>query len=247
MLAAAPHSWKVNFCTFTNETRNGIEDATANSGQAYVAAVNGSAFGGGYELALACQHIMLIDDQTSVVSLPKLPLLGVGPGTGGLTRLIDKRHVRRDLADYFASKPEGVGGEKAVQWRLVDEAVSQPRWKEAAAERAAQLAERSARPVDATGIELTPLEKTRTGDEISYRYVTALLEPGRGVAEITVSGPEADAPAEVAGVREQHAGFWPLAVTRELDDLILDLRINEPELGTWWVAYRRRRGAGSGL
>ena len=233
MLAAAPHSWKVNFCTFTNETRNGIEDATANSGQAYVAAVNGSAFGGGYELALACQHIMLIDDQTSVVSLPKLPLLGVGPGTGGLTRLIDKRHVRRDLADYFASKPEGVGGEKAVQWRLVDEAVSQPRWQEAVAERAAQLAERSARPVDATGIELTPLEKTRTGDEISYRYVTALLEPGRGVAEITVSGPEADAPAEVAGVREQHAGFWPLAVTRELDDLILDLRINEPELGTW--------------
>ena len=154
MLAAAPHSWKVNFCTFTNETRNGIEDATANSGQAYVAAVNGSAFGGGYELALACQHIMLIDDQTSVVSLPKLPLLGVGPGTGGLTRLLDKRHVRRDLADYFASKPEGVGGEKAVQWRLVDEAVSQPRWQEAVAERAAQLAERSARPVDATGIEL---------------------------------------------------------------------------------------------
>jgi benzoyl-CoA-dihydrodiol lyase len=233
MLAAAPHSWKVNFCTFTNETRNGIEDATANSGQAYVAAVNGSAYGGGYELALACQHIMLIDDQSAAVSLPKLPLLGVGPGTGGLTRLIDKRHVRRDLADYFASKPEGVGGEKAVQWRLVDEAVPQPRWHEAVAERAAELAERSARPADATGIELTPLEKTRTDDEISYRYVTALLEPGRGVAEITVSGPETDAPAEVAGVHEQHAGFWPLAVTRELDDLILDLRINEPELGTW--------------
>src|SRR5689334_15675349 len=167
MLAAAPHSWKVNFCTFTNETRNGIEDATANSGQAYVAAVNGSAYGGGYELALACQHIMLIDDQSAAVSLPKLPLLGVGPGTGGLTRLIDKRHVRRDLADYFASKPEGVGGEKAVQWRLVDEAVPQPRWHEAVAERAAELAERSARPADATGIELTPLEKTRTDDEIS--------------------------------------------------------------------------------
>ncbi len=233
MLAAAPHSWKVNFCTFTNETRNGIEDATANSGQAYVAAVNGSAFGGGYELALACQHIMLIDDQSAAVSLPKLPLLGVGPGTGGLTRLIDKRHVRRDLADYFASKPEGVGGEKAVQWRLVDEAVPQPRWHEAVAERAAELAERSGRPADATGIELTPLEKTRTGDEISYRYVTALLEPRRGVAEITVSGPETDAPAEVAGVHEQQAGFWLLAVTRELDDLILDLRINEPELGTW--------------
>src|SRR5437763_1984877 len=233
MLAAAPHPWKVNFCTFTNETRNGIEDATANSGQVYVAAVNGSAFGGGYELALACQHIMLIDDQSAVVSLPKLPLLGVGPGTGGLTRLLDKRHVRRDLADYFASKPEGVGGEKAVQWRLVDEAVSQPRWQEAVAERAAQLPERSARAVEATGIALTPLEKTRTGDEISYRYVTALLEPGRGVAEITVSGPETDAPSELAGIREQRAGFSPLAVTRELDDLILDLRINEPELGTW--------------
>ena len=233
MLAAAPHPWKVNLCTFTNETRNGIEDATANSGQAYLAAVNGSAFGGGYELALACQHIMIIDDQSSVVSLPKVPLLGVGPGTGGLTRLIDKRHVRRDLADYFASKPKGVGGKKAVQWRLVDEAAPRARWQETVAERAADLAERSARLAGAAGIELTPLDKTRTGDEISYRYVTALLEPGRGVAEITVSGPERGAPAEVAGMYEQHAGFWPLAVTRELDDLILDLRTNEPELGTW--------------
>jgi benzoyl-CoA-dihydrodiol lyase len=238
MLAASPHQWKVNFCTFINETRNGIEDATANSGQAYLAAVNGSAFGGGYELALACEHIMLIDDQSSVVSLPKVPLLGVGPGTGGLTRVIDKRHVRRDLADYFASKSEGVGGRKAVQWRLVDEAVPQPRWQEAVAERAAELAERSACAVGAPGIELTPLEKTRTGTEISYRYVTALLEPGREVAEITVSGPETDAPAEMAGVYEQHAGAWPLAVTRELDDLILDLRTNEPELGTWVLRTR---------
>ena len=242
MLAASPHPWKVNLCTFTNETRNGIEDATANSGQAYLAAVNGSAFGGGYELALACEHIMLIDDQSSVVTLPKVPLLGVGPGTGGLTRLIDKRHVRRDLADYFASKPKGVGGKKACQWRLVDEAVPRARWQETVAERAADLAERSVRLAGVTGIELTPLDKTRTGEEISYRYVTALLEPEREVAEITVSGPERGAPAEVAGMYEQHAGFWPLAVTRELDDLILDLRTNEPELGTWVLRTRGDAG-----
>ena len=242
MLAASQHSWKVNFCTFTNETRNGIEDATANSGQAYLAAVNGSAFGGGYELALACEHIMIIDDQSSVVSLPKVPLLGVGPGTSGLTRVIGKRHVRRDLADYFASKPEGVCGKTAAQWRLVDEAVPRAKWQETVAERAADLAGRSARLADATGIELTPLDKTRTGDEISYRYVTALLEPGREVAEIMVSGPERDAPAEVAGMYEQHAGFWPLAVTRELDDLILDLRTNEPELGTWVLRTRGDAG-----
>jgi benzoyl-CoA-dihydrodiol lyase len=242
MLAASPHPWKVNFCTFINETRNGIEDATANSGQAYLAAVNGSAFGGGYELALACKHIMLIDDQSSVVSLPKVPLLGVGPGTGGLTRVIDKRHVRRDLADYFASKSGGVGGEKAVRWRLVDEAVPRPRWQETVAERAAELAERSARAAGATGIKLTPLEKTRTGDEIAYRYVTALLKPGRAMAEITVSGPETGAPAEVDGVYERQAGFWTMAVTRELDDLILDLRTNEPELGTWVLRTRGDAG-----
>jgi benzoyl-CoA-dihydrodiol lyase len=238
MLAASPHPWKVNFCKFVNETRNAIEDATANSGQAYVAAVNGSATGGGYELALACEHIMLIDDQTSVVSLPMVPLLGVGPGTGGLTRVIDKRRVRRDLAYYFATRPEGIGGRKAVQWRLVDEAVPRARWQETVAERAAELAGRSARPTGATGIELTPLKKTCTGEEISYRYVTARQERGQGITEITVSGPETDAPAGIAGVYEQHAGFWTLAVTRELDDLILDLRTNEPELGTWVLRTR---------
>ena len=140
MLAASPHGWKVNFCKFTNETRNGIEDATAHSGQTYLAAVNGTASGGGYELALACEHIMLVDDRSSAVSLPELPLLGVLPGTGGLTRVSDKRHVRRDLADYFSTKSEGVGGKKAVQWRLVDEAVPRPRWDETVAERAAELA-----------------------------------------------------------------------------------------------------------
>jgi benzoyl-CoA-dihydrodiol lyase len=234
MLAASPHPWKVNFCKFTNETRNGIEDATAHSGQTYLAALNGTASGGGYELALACDHIMLIDDRSSAVSLPELPLLGVLPGTGGLTRVVDKRHVRRDLADYFATRSEGVGGSKAVQWRLIDEAVPRARWDEAVAERSRQLAEGSSRPASgAAGVELTPLQKTRAGDAISYRYVTARLDHARGVAGITISGPEADAPADLAGVHAQGDGFWTLAMTRELDDLILDLRTNELEIGTW--------------
>src|SRR5487761_699936 len=176
MLAAAPHPWKVNFCKFTNETRNGIEDATAGSGQVYLAAVNGTASGGGYELALACEHIMLIDDRSSAVSLPELPLLGVLPGTGGLTRVVDKRHVRRDLADYFSTRPEGLGGKKAVQWRLVDEAVPRAKWQETVTERAVELAWPSGRPADARGIELTPLDKTRNDDAVSYRYVQARLD-----------------------------------------------------------------------
>ena len=233
MLAASAHGWKVNFCKFTNETRNAIEDASENSGQTYVAALNGTASGGGYELALACEHIMLVDDRSSAVSLPELPLLGVLPGTGGLTRVVDKRHVRRDLADYFATRSEGVGGRKAVQWRLVDEVVSRPQWNETVAARAAQFATRSGRPVDAKGIELAPLAKIRTGDEVSYRYVTALLDRVRGCVEITVRSPDTDAPAGIAGVHEQGGDFWTLAVTRELDDLILDLRTNETELGTW--------------
>ncbi len=235
MLAASPHPWKVNFCKFTNETRNGIEDATASSGQAYLAAVNGTASGGGYELALACEYIMLIDDRSSSVALPELPLLGVLPGTGGLTRVTDKRHVRRDLADYFSTKSEGVGGKKAVQWRLVDEAVPRAAWPQTVAERAAELAGRSTRSAnaDARGIELTPLAKTRTDAEISYRHVSVRLDRERGVVEITVKGPEAEAPDGIAAVHQQGAGFWTLAMTRELDDLILDLRTNELELGTW--------------
>jgi benzoyl-CoA-dihydrodiol lyase len=231
MLAASPHGWKVNFCKFTNETRNGIEDATANSGQTYLAAVNGTASGGGYELALACEHIMLVDDRSSAVSLPELPLLGVLPGTGGLTRVSDKRHVRRDLADYFSTKAEGVGGKKAVQWRLVDEAVPRPRWDETVAERAAELAARSGRPQDAEGVALTPLLKTRDDDAITYDHVEARLARDAGKVDISVKGPHHDPPASIAAAR--NAEFWPLAVTRELDDLILDLRTNETELGTW--------------
>ena len=233
MLAASAHGWKVNFCKFTNETRNGIEDASANSGQTYLAAVNGTASGGGYELALACEHIMLVDDRSSAVSLPELPLLGVLPGTGGLTRVSDKRHVRRDLADYFSTRPEGVGGKKAVQWRLVDEAVPRPRWDETVAERAAELAGRSGRPEGAAGVALTPLGKTRDDDAISYSCVSAKLDRDAGSVEITVRGPASDPPADMAQATGQGAGFWPLAVTRELDDLILDLRTNETELGTW--------------
>ncbi|MDQ1750542.1 MAG: benzoyl-CoA-dihydrodiol lyase [Pseudonocardiales bacterium] len=233
MLAGSAHSWKVNFCKFTNETRNGIEDATANSGQTYVAALNGTASGGGYELALACEHIMLVDDRSSAVSLPELPLLGVLPGTGGLTRVVDKRHVRRDLADYFSTKSEGIGGRKAVEWRLIDEAVPRPKWDEVVAARAAEFATSSTRPNDAEGVTLTPLAKTRTPDAIGYRYVSAKLDRETRQVAITVLGPEQDAPADAAAIHAHGVDFWTLAVTRELDDLILDLRTNETELGTW--------------
>ncbi|TMR23395.1 2,3-epoxybenzoyl-CoA dihydrolase [Actinomadura geliboluensis] len=233
MLAASPHSWKVNFCKFTNETRNGIEDATEHSGQTYLAALNGTASGGGYELALACEHIMLVDDRSSAVSLPELPLLGVLPGTGGLTRVSDKRHVRRDRADYFSTKAEGLGGKKAVAWRLVDEAVPRTAWDATVAERARELAARSSRPADAEGLALAPLAKERTDTSISYRHVTAALDRDAGTVEITIAGPEA--PPDGGFHRED---FWTLAMTRELDDLILDLRTNELELGTWVLRTR---------
>jgi benzoyl-CoA-dihydrodiol lyase len=233
MLAASAHSWKVNFCKFTNETRNGIEDATASSGQVYLAALNGTASGGGYELALACDRILLVDDRSSVVSLPELPLLGVLPGTGGLTRVVDKRHVRRDLADYFSTKSEGIGGRKAVAWKLVDEAVPRVRWPEVVAERARDCASSSGRLPGGGPVALTELDKTRTADSVSYPHVSAALDRDRAVAEITVTGPAADAPSSMEGAYAQGAAFWPLAVARELDDLILDLRTNETEIGTW--------------
>ncbi|MDQ3787913.1 MAG: 2,3-epoxybenzoyl-CoA dihydrolase [Actinomycetota bacterium] len=220
MLAAASHEWKVNFCKFTNETRNGMEDATANSGQTYLAAVNGSCAGGGYELALACDHIVLVDDNSSTVALPEVPLLGVLPGTGGLTRVVDKRGVRKDLADVFATRADGVKGRTAVDWKLVDELVPPRRFTEVVTERAKELAKRSTRP-DAEGVELTPL--------VRDRYVTA--EQGDGTVTITVHVPDT--------VQERRdAEFWPLAMTRELDDLILRLRTNEPELGVWLLRTR---------
>jgi benzoyl-CoA-dihydrodiol lyase len=217
MLAGSAHEWKVNFCKFTNETRNGMEDATAHSGQTYLAAVNGSCAGGGYELALACDHIVLVDDNSSTVSLPEVALLGVLPGTGGLTRVVDKRGTRKDLADVFATRPDGVKGRTAVDWKLVDELAPPRRFDEVVTARAQELAKRSTRPDDA-GIELTPL--------VRDRYVTA--ERGDGTVTITVH-----APKQVEDRRD--ADFWPLAMTRELDDLILRLRTNEPALGTWLI------------
>jgi benzoyl-CoA-dihydrodiol lyase len=227
MLAASTHEWKVNFCKFTNETRNGMEDATAHSGQTYLAAVNGSCAGGGYELALACDHILLVDDNSSAVSLPEVPLLGVLPGTGGLTRVVDKRHVRKDLADVFATRSDGVKGRTAVEWRLVDELAPPRRFDEAVRQRAEQLAARSARPGGA-GVTLTPLRREVTADGITYDHVTAVFDRPHGTVNITVRAPE-----QLEERRD--AEFWPLAVTRQLDDLILRLRANETELGTWLV------------
>jgi benzoyl-CoA-dihydrodiol lyase len=233
MLAASSHAFKVNFCKFTNETRNAIEDATEQSGQTWVAAVNGTASGGGYELALACQHIMLVDDRTSAVSLPELPLLGVLPGTGGLTRLVDKRHVRRDLADYLATRPEGAKGQRALTWRLVDELAARPQWEEAVQHRALEVASRSSRTADGPGCLLTRLDKSRSADAVAYPYLSATLDRDRGIVDITVSAPDAEPPPDPAGLHRLGADFWSLAVFRALDDLVLDLRTNEPELGIW--------------
>ena len=227
MLAASSHEWKVNFCKFTNETRNGMEDATAHSGQTYLAAVNGSCAGGGYELALACDHILLVDDNSSAVSLPEVSLLGVLPGTGGLTRLVDKRHVRKDLADVFATRPDGVKGRTAVTWRLVDEIAAPSRFDDTVRQRAAELATRSSRPDD-TGIRLAPLTRESTDDGIRYDHVTATFDRPAGTVTIVVNGP-------VSQPTTLDADCWPLAMTRQLDDLILRLRTNETDLGTWVI------------
>jgi benzoyl-CoA-dihydrodiol lyase len=232
MLAQASHAWKVNFCKFTNETRNGIEDATASSGQTYIAALNGTAAGGGYELALACDQIILVDDGASVVALPEVPLLGVLPGTGGLTRLVDKRGVRRDRADVFATTAEGVRGDKAAAWRLVDETVKARDFAAAVERRAQAAAATSARPSQASGVQLTPLTRVTDGDVTRYDHLRIELSRRAGTATLIISGPDQVPPA-AADLHAQGAGAWPLAVVRELDDAILRLRINEPGLGTW--------------
>ncbi len=233
MLNQSSHGWKVNFCKFTNETRNGIEEATAESRQTWVCAVNGPCAGGGYELALACDHIVMADDASTTVALPEVPLLAVLPGTGGLTRLVDKRCVRRDRADFFCTLEEGIKGQRAVEWRLVDEVVPRSRLEETAKRRAVDLAARTDRPAGARGITLTPLARTIEGDRIAYRHVTGVLDRERGIAEIAVTAPADSAPADLAGVHAQGADFWPLALARELDDLILHLRSNEEEIGLW--------------
>jgi benzoyl-CoA-dihydrodiol lyase len=226
MLAKASHGHKVNFCKFTNETRLAIEDASANSGQRWLAAVSGSAAGGGYELALAADHIMLIDDRRSGVALPELPLLAVLPATGGLTRLTDKRLVRRDRADVFCTTEEGVRGRRAVEWRLVDEVVPPSAWQAKVQERAWAIAALSDRPKEAHGIALTPLQRSFSGDGIAYSHVHVVLDRAERRAELTVRGP--DRPLDVQSI---DASFWPLAVARELDDAILHQRLNEPTLG----------------
>jgi benzoyl-CoA-dihydrodiol lyase len=237
MLAESSHAWKVNFCKFTNETLNGIEDATTCSGQTYIAALNGTAAGGGYELALACDQIVLIDDGSSVVSLPEVPLLGVLPGTGGLTRLVDKRGVRRDRADVFATTAEGVRGEKAVAWRLVDQAVKARDFPAQLDLRARAAARRSARPSAASGIELTPLRRAAAGDVTRYDHLRVEIDRQAGTATLTIDGP-AEIPVTVAGLHDSGAASWPLATVRELDDAILRLRVNEPDVGTWLLKTR---------
>jgi benzoyl-CoA-dihydrodiol lyase len=233
MLGTATHDHKVNFCKFTNETRNGIEDATENSGQRYICAINGTAAGGGYELALATDHIMLIDDGASTVSLPELPLLAVLPGTGGLTRLVDKRKVRHDRADFFCTTTEGMRGKRAVDWGLIDDLVPRSQFEESVAKKAAALAAASDRPKDAKGLELPPLDVEYGADRLAYGHVTVEIDRGLGVANFTIRGPEDAPPADAAGVRKQGVAFWPLALARELDDAIFYLRLNEGEVGTW--------------
>jgi benzoyl-CoA-dihydrodiol lyase len=235
MLAGSPHHWKVNFCKFTNETRNGIEEAGASSGQHYLAAVNGPCAGGGYEIALACERIVLVDDNSSTVALPEVPMLGVLPGTGGLTRVVDKRHVRKDRADVFATRSDGVNGKTALAWGLVDELAPRREFTDTARRRARELAEESDRPSDAEGITLTPLAPEVTEEGIGYSHVRASYDRAAGTAEITVHGPADDAPADAAALHAQGAATWLLAATRELDDLILRLRTNETELGTWLI------------
>ncbi len=230
MLARATHQHKVNFCKFTNETRCAIEEATAESGQTWIAAVAGACAGGGYEIAMAADRILLIDDRRSTVALPETPLLAVLPGTGGLTRLTDKRRVRRDLADLFCSKEEGIGGRRAVAWRLVDETIPPSRWEAAVAARANEIAATSDRPAEAAGIALPRLERTETEDSLAYRYVAVTMDRAAHRARILLRGPDS-LPSDLASIHAEGAAFWPLALARELDDALLHLRFNEPGLG----------------
>jgi len=233
MLGTSSHAWKVNFCKFTNETRNGMEDASRSSGIKFLAACNGTTAGGGYELALACDEIILIDDRSSAVSLPEVPLLGVLPGTGGLTRVTDKRKVRRDLADIFCTVPEGVQGQRAKEWRLVDDVVKPAQWSEHIQRRAQELAAQSDRPKDEKGVELTPLKRTVDERGYHYEYVNVSFDREERTATITVRAPESVQAKSLSEIKAAGASWWPLQMARELDDAILGLRTNELELGLW--------------
>jgi benzoyl-CoA-dihydrodiol lyase len=235
MLGVSSHAWKVNFCKFTNETRNGFEDSSRHSGLKFLAAVNGACAGGGYELALACDEIILVDDRSSAVSLPEVPLLGVLPGTGGLTRVTDKRKVRHDLADIFCTTTEGVRGQKAKDWRLVDDIAKPVQFAARVQERALELARASDRPADGKGVTLTPLAKTIEADKLSYSHVTVEIDRAKRTATWTVRAPQGAVAADVAGIEAAGNAWQPLVIARELDDAILEMRTNELEIGTWLI------------
>jgi benzoyl-CoA-dihydrodiol lyase len=236
MLGSSSHAFKVNFCKYTNETRLGMEDMSAHSGVKFVAALNGICAGGGYELALACDEILLIDDGSASVALPETPLLGVLPGTGGLTRVVDKRKVRRDLADIFSTLVEGVRGKRAVEWRLVDAVHPASQFKDAVARRASELAAHSDRPAAGPGISLGPLNPAIDGDRIAYKYVQGSIDRAKRLCEITVNAPDTQQPTSPDEFQAAGDQAWALRAFRELDDALLRLRLNEPEIGT--VVFR---------
>ena len=233
MLALSTHAHKVNFCKFTNETRNSIEDASRFSGQTYITAINGTAAGGGYELALASEYIMLVDDGSSTVSLPEVPLLAVLPGTGGLTRIVDKRKVRCDHADYFCTVTEGIRGKRAEKWKLIDELVPRSKFEQKVEERAIEFANKSSRPTDAKGIALNPLNRKIEENRITYDHVSVEYERQSGIVNLTIHAPDGDLPTDLESIHAAGANYWPLAMARELDDAIMHLSFNELELGTW--------------
>ena len=235
MLGVSSHAWKVNFCKFTNETRNGFEDSSAHSGLKFLAAVNGACAGGGYELALACDEIILVDDRSSAVSLPEVPLLGVLPGTGRLTRLTDKRRVRHDRADIFCTSVEGLRGARAKEWRLVDDIAKPAVFAAKVQERALELAALSDRPADGTGVSLEPLACTLEADALRYSHVTVEIVRAQRIATFTVSAPASAQPTDIAGIEAQGANWYPLALARELEDAILQMRTNELDIGTWLI------------
>ena len=235
MLGVSSHAWKVNFCKFTNETRNGLEDSSANSGLKFLAAVNGACAGGGYEVALACDEIILVDDRASAVSLPEVPLLGVLPGTGGLTRVTDKRHVRHDLADLFCTSVEGVRGQKAKDWRLVDDIAKPQEFAQKVQDRALELAAKSDRPANGKGVFLAPLQCSVEADALRYGHVVVEIDRSKRTATFTVKAPTGPQPSDVAAIESLGADWFPLAVARELEDAILSMRTNELDIGTWLI------------